>query len=127
MRKIAVVSTIFFMLSCCMPTLPSLEQSSPSLAAGSFDFNWRLSGERAIAPVQVFNNQQQVWLQFRPEQHLPAIFAYQRGQYHAVKYQHFEPYVVIEGQWSELLFQGGRDRKSTRLNSSHVAISYAVF
>src|SRR5207253_5935216 len=24
-------------------------------------------------------------------------------------------------------FRGGRDRKSTRLNSSHVAISYAVF
>lgn len=117
MRKIAVVSTIFFMLGGCVPTLPTLEQSSPSLAAGAFDFNWRLSGERAIAPVQVFNNQQQVWLQFRPEQHLPAIFAYQRGQYHAVKYQHFEPYVVIEGQWRELLFQGGRLQAQARHES----------
>lgn len=95
-------------LSGCVPAIPALEQSSAVLAAGAFDFKWRLSGERAIAPVQVFNNQQQVWLQFLPEQHLPAIFAYQEGQYHALQYQRFDPYVVIEGQWRELLFQGGR-------------------
>src|SRR5690625_6201166 len=34
--------------------------------------------------------------------------------------------VVIDGRRKEVQFQNG-DRKSTRLNSSHVAISYAVF
>src|SRR5690625_7494937 len=33
----------------------------------------------------------------------------------------WDPYVNIQGSLAEL------DRKSTRLNSSHVAISYAVF
>src|SRR5690625_3366074 len=105
------------MLAGCEPTLPTLEQSSLSLAAGACDFNLLLSGEQAIAPVQVVKYQQQVWLQFRPEQHLPVIVAYQRGQYHAVKYQHFEPYVVIEGQWRELLFQGGRLQAQARHES----------
>src|SRR5207253_4548913 len=31
------------------------------------------------------------------------------------------------GSWFGSEFSGERDRKSTRLNSSHVAISYAVF
>lgn len=103
-----VVCMALIGLGGCVPTIAALEPSSAALSAGAFDFKWRLSGERAIAPLQVFNNQQQVWLQFHPEQHLPAIFAYKKGQYHALQYQHFDPYVVIEGQWRELLFQGGR-------------------
>ncbi|HLR29163.1 MAG TPA: TcpQ domain-containing protein [Paenalcaligenes sp.] len=110
-----------FGLNGCVPAIPSLEPSSTVLAAGAFDFKWRLSGERAIAPVQVFNNQQQVWLQFLPEQHLPAIFAYQEGQYHALQYQHFDPYVVIEGQWRELLFQGGRLQAHAQHDSVRLA------
>src|SRR6266508_1287278 len=35
--------------------------------------------------------------------------------------------LVIEGDVGRLARLAGRDRKSTRLNSSHVAISYAVF
>src|SRR5690606_39851022 len=31
------------------------------------------------------------------------------------------------GEWTDTLPSEGRDRKSTRLNSSHVKISYAVF
>src|SRR2546426_2504509 len=34
---------------------------------------------------------------------------------------------LIAGQTSEFFEGGGGDRKSTRLNSSHLVISYAVF
>src|SRR5256885_1220457 len=34
---------------------------------------------------------------------------------------------ILEGQEVEQLRQGSEDRKSTRLNSSHLVISYAVF
>src|SRR5690625_7659267 len=34
---------------------------------------------------------------------------------------------MVQGQLTVDLLQGAEDRKSTRLNSSHVAISYAVF
>src|SRR3712207_8808073 len=38
-----------------------------------------------------------------------------------VRYQDFK------SQWHEVELEGDRDRKSTRLNSSHANISYAVF
>src|SRR5690625_6205740 len=39
----------------------------------------------------------------------------------------FEPYYAGSLLKAQDLYPGMRDRKSTRLNSSHVAISYAVF
>src|SRR5256885_6492936 len=44
-----------------------------------------------------------------------------------------EPRILISGcrsvnaSWPVICLGGGRDRKSTRLNSSHLVISYAVF
>ncbi|MGP1615897.1 MAG: TrbG/VirB9 family P-type conjugative transfer protein, partial [Pollutimonas bauzanensis] len=43
-------------------------------AAAHYSFAWRLSGDRAVAPLQVFDNGRQTWLQFAPRQALPAIF-----------------------------------------------------
>src|SRR5690349_22488653 len=37
------------------------------------------------------------------------------------------PYVPACGNWNGTTLRKNRDRKSTRLNSSHVEISYAVF
>src|ERR1039457_7449116 len=37
------------------------------------------------------------------------------------------PYSVVEHATEEFSYQGRIDRKSTRLNSSHLVISYAVF
>src|SRR5690625_7255326 len=48
-----------------------------------------------------------VWMQFDTNKHWPAIFAYRNGQQHAVRYQRYPPYVVVEGDWQVLLFQGG--------------------
>src|SRR5690554_7069071 len=42
-----------------------------------------------------------------------------------VRFEH--PDVVAVDRLRLLLVEAGRDRKSTRLNSSHVRISYAVF
>src|SRR5690625_5986594 len=46
------------------------------------------------------------------------------GSHRALGHQHVRPEVAIGAGAPEALHQ---DRKSTRLNSSHVAISYAVF
>src|SRR5437870_6379419 len=42
-------------------------------------------------------------------------------------YRHFEIYYAVAGSGTVIHTINPRDRKSTRLNSSHVAISYAVF
>lgn len=49
------------------------EGSTP--AEGQFHFDWALSGDRNIAPLQVFDDGRKVWLQFGPGSPVPALFA----------------------------------------------------
>lgn len=48
---------------------------SAAPAEGQFHFGWILSGDRNIAPLQVFDNGRKVWLQFGPGSPMPALFA----------------------------------------------------
>src|SRR5699024_12420572 len=52
-----------------------------------------------------------------PGSHEPQLFA-DNGKYHII---------LRFREKSQLLYAVAQDRKSTRLNSSHVSISYAVF
>ena len=45
----------------------------PAPSACPFDFGWRLSGDQAVAPMQVFDDGRETWLHFAPEARLPAI------------------------------------------------------
>ncbi|AZS78711.1 hypothetical protein ELS24_09815 [Achromobacter spanius] len=82
-------------------------QTSGSATRG-FRFDWRLSGEPAVAPMQVFDDGKEVWLQFAPGQALPAIFGLREGLEHPLPYTRREPYAVVAGSWSALRFRGGR-------------------
>lgn len=76
-------------------------------AEQSFNFNWQLSGDPNVAPLQLFNTSTQIWLQFAPEQSVPAVFAKNEHGLLPLRYQHQDPYLVIQGNWSHLLFRGG--------------------
>jgi hypothetical protein len=73
-----------------------------------YDFAWRLSGDRQVAPLQVFDDGAQTWLQFKAGQVLPAIFASTGGAELPVHYTHRAPYVVLAGKWPTLLMRGGQ-------------------
>ncbi len=96
---------LIFLTACAVPSTPSLPRASTA-----FDFNWHLRGERAVGPIQVFDNGQQTWIQFSPEQSLPVVLAVdqqgeqaleliQRGQFH-----------VVLGTWDRLVFRDGSRR-----------------
>lgn len=72
-----------------------------------YDFDWRLSGDRQVAPVQVFDNGRQTWLQFAPGQVVPAIFIAHGGVEQPAPYTRHEPYIVVQGKWPALLMRGG--------------------
>jgi hypothetical protein len=76
--------------------------------AGRLDFDWRLSGDRQVAPLQAFDDGRSVWLQFAPGQPLPAILAQQGDTQVPVAYVRRDPYIVVEGRWPALAFRGGR-------------------
>jgi hypothetical protein len=74
---------------------------------GPVDFDWLLTGDRAVAPIQVFNDENQTWLQFAPDQVLPAIFVVASGREQPIRYRRQSPYAVVEGHWSEFVLHGG--------------------
>ncbi|ADP15479.1 type IV pilus assembly protein 1 [Achromobacter xylosoxidans A8] len=77
-------------------------------AAQGFRFDWKLSGDPSVAPMQVFDDGKETWLQFAPGQALPAIFGVGSDGERALPYVRRDPYVVLAGGWNGLLFRGGR-------------------
>lgn len=75
-------------------------------SAEQFDFNWRLSGAREVAPLQIFSANDQLWLQFAVEKNIPAIFAIENGRQVPLSYKRSDPYIVIKGNWQQLIFRG---------------------
>lgn len=86
---------------------PREEDGWPVPAPGRYRFDWRLSGHRAVAPLQVFDDGRDTWLQFTPGQALPAIFAVRDGGEILLPYDRRDPYVRIAGVWPHLLLRGG--------------------
>ncbi|MGY6272363.1 TcpQ domain-containing protein [Achromobacter denitrificans] len=85
---------------------PAWQAARP--AASGFHFDWRLSGDPAVAPMQVFDDGKETWLQFAPGQALPAIFGIGGDGERALPYFRRDPYVVLTGGWDNLSFRGGR-------------------
>lgn len=88
--------------------LPSGPDSSPQPAEpAEFSFNWQLSGDKHVAPLQLFDDGQSTWLQFAEHQVIPAIFNSTQFGQTPVAYRKQDPYVVLAGVWPELIFRGG--------------------
>lgn len=86
---------------------------------GEPDFDWYLSGDRRVAPLQVFSDQWRVWLQWYPGQPQPSILVLENGGWQvATPHQHGK-FSVLEGQWQQLRFQGGSLRADARHGRQH--------
>lgn len=73
-----------------------------------YDFNWQLSGDTAVAPLQVFDDGRNTWLQFDADQRAPAIFSLDE---HGARLRHGRregAFVRLDGVWTTLQFRGGR-------------------
>lgn len=78
------------------------------LPAGALDFGWKLSGNRLVAPLQVFSDAQRTWLHWHPHQSVPVVVAIGPDGEQVVPYRRQDPYTVIEGHWPQLSFRAGR-------------------
>jgi len=76
--------------------------------AGHYDFNWQLSGDPAVAPLQVFSGAGRTWLQFAPGRTAPALFAQTPAGLQPLPYTRRDPYLIVDGIWPALVLQGGR-------------------
>lgn len=76
--------------------------------AGHYDFNWQLSGDPMVAPLQVFSGAGRTWLQFAPGRTPPALFAQTPEGLTPLPYHRQDPYIIVDGVWPALVLQGGR-------------------
>lgn len=81
--------------------------SSSGTGFGQYSFNWSLSGDRQVAPLQVFDDGHTTWLQFLPGQPVPAIFLSSAGGEKILSYGRQGDYLVLDGIWPVLSFRGG--------------------
>ena len=89
-----------------VPSMLRGDQSATA-EASQYQFNWSLSGDRSVSPLQVFDDGNRTWLQFAAGQALPAVFRAQGSGEVPVGYTVQHPYVVLPGVWPRLSFRGG--------------------
>lgn len=99
------------------PFAPSTVASAP--AAGTpgvsasrggyarFGFDWQMSGDPEIMPLQVFDDGAGMWLQFPPEGAWPAVFDVRPEGRRPLTYRREPPYMILDGVYEHLELRGG--------------------
>lgn len=90
------------------------DQTAVQSPIGKLDFDWRLSGDRSVAPLQIFSDASRTWLQWSPKQTLPALIGLSEQGERVLSYRQQGPYTVVEGHWSRLQFRAGTRQASAR-------------
>src|SRR5690606_30834248 len=89
---------ILFVAALLALALPA--RADANNATVEYDFAYRLSGDRRVAPIQVFDDGSTTWLQYQPGQTLPAVFAEDasaQGGLRLAPYTRQGPYLVVDG------------------------------
>lgn len=98
----------FILSACAMPSSPFVAAGHLSApTGGQFRFDWQLSGSRAVAPLQVFDDGKHTWLQFSQVGPVPAIFARTAAGDVPLRYRREGDYLILSGVWPELILRGG--------------------
>lgn len=74
---------------------------------GEYRFDWRLSGDASVAPLQVFDDGHQTWLQYPSAQTAPAVFARTPAGDRLLRAQREGDYLIVRGVPDRLVIRGG--------------------
>jgi hypothetical protein len=118
---------VFVLLSGCMGPAgrpwPSEQPSGTNIPSGKLDFGWKLSGDRAVAPLQVFSDTSRTWLQWLPGQILPIILGATEQGEQVLTYLRQGPYTILDGHWPALIFRSARQQARARRVDASLAAS----
>ncbi len=118
---------VFLLLSGCMGPVgrpwPSEQPGGTNIPSGKLDFGWKLSGDRAVAPLQVFSDTSRTWLQWLPGQILPIILGATEQGEQVLTYLRQGPYTILDGHWPALLFRSARQQARARRIGASLASS----
>jgi hypothetical protein len=97
----------FVFASLFVPLVPLSSAVAQATAPGLYDFAYRVSGDRRVAPVQVFDDGQSTFVQFKAGQTVPAIFRVGDGGEQLAPSTLRGGYVVLAGTASEWVMRIG--------------------
>ncbi|WP_323011415.1 TcpQ domain-containing protein [Castellaniella sp.] len=83
------------------------EMTGMGPATGTYHFDWRLSGDPDLAPLQVFDDGRDTWLQYPVGQSAPALFARTAAGDRLLRPRREGDYLVVSGVHDYLLMRGG--------------------
>lgn len=78
-----------------------------TLGARAFSFDWRLSGDPQVAPLQVFDDGRRTWMQFAGDHAAPAVFRREPSGDVLLDAVREGGYLVVKGVWPHLVLRGG--------------------
>jgi hypothetical protein len=102
---------------------PSEQPSGTNIPSGKLDFGWKLSGDRAVAPLQVFSDTSRTWLQWLPGQILPIILGATEQGEQVLTYLRQGLYTILDGHWPALIFRSARQQARARRVDASLAAS----
>jgi hypothetical protein len=102
---------VFFIFILALTGCASKPLVSPT---GTLDFSWKLSGDKSVAPLQVFSDATHIWLQWQPNQPLPAIFGVTAQGEQLASYTRQGPYTKLDAHWTALIFRGAHRQARAR-------------
>jgi hypothetical protein len=85
---------------------------SPRIA--QYHFGWQLSGDPDLAPLQVFDDGTDIWLQYPAGQAVPAVFARTPAGDTLLRARRDGDYLRVRGVHSHLLMRGGLSMAEAR-------------
>jgi hypothetical protein len=104
-KGIKVATLMALALTCAAPSI------ADDVSPGGYDFSYTNRGDRAIWPIQVFDNGFESYFQFNPEKTMPAIFAIAPcGSKVLLTPQQKGPYLVVPGMYSKFSLQIGQKK-----------------
>ncbi|CAM5222948.1 hypothetical protein CDEF62S_01250 [Castellaniella defragrans] len=74
---------------------------------GQFSFDWRMTGDSSLAPLQVFDDGRQTWLQYPADQAVPAVFERTASGDRLLRPRREGDYLVVAGVPARLVLRGG--------------------
>lgn len=127
LQRLCLLSLIGFLAACLTQAdwlqrkrhYPHWEYSSRQV--NHYSFNWEMSGDQQILPIQAFSTQDEVWLHYPEHTTIPAIFEVnddartpidlslnsQPSSETPLRYHRNPPYIVLKGHPARLRLRLG--------------------